>query len=48
MLESRSGFIKAVIRQVDTRYLYRLASRLDLGDAVDDNEVAIVEGRLTR
>ena len=48
MLESRPGFIKTVIRQVDTRYLYRLVSRLDLGDAVDDNEVVIVEGRLTR
>ena len=43
VLESRPGFIKAVIRQGDTGYLYRLASRLDLGDAVDDDEVAMVE-----
>ena len=48
MLESRPGFIKAVIRQVNTRYLYRPVSRLDLKDAIDDNKVAIVESRLTR
>ena len=43
LLKSRPGSTEAVIRQADLRYLDRLASRLDSGNAVDDDEVGMME-----
>ena len=48
LLGSRPGSIEAVIRQADIRYLDRLASRLDSGDAMNEDEVGMLEGGLTR
>ena len=48
LLKSYLGNDKAIIRLVDIKYLYRLVSRLDSENDVNDNKVIIIESKLTR